>query len=176
MITLNILFWMYVILFAFIGAIRGWAREILVLAGVIVAIFVVNILETFVPFIRDALNPEASFWVRFSVLIILTFFGYQGPNLTRLAQSGKFVRDKLQDILLGIFLGAVNGYMFFGTAWYYLHQANYFFEWITPPDQISDAGQKALRLLEILPPQWLEEPVIYIAVALAFIFILVVFI
>ncbi len=176
MISLNVLFWMYVILFAFIGALRGWARESVVLAGVIVAIFVINILENFVPFIRDALKPEARFWVRFAVLIILTFFGYQGPNLTRLAQSGKFVRDKLQDILLGIFLGAVNGYMFFGTAWYYLNDANYFFEWISPPDLVTDAGQKALRLLEMLPPQWLDEPVIYIAVALAFIFILVVFI
>ncbi len=176
MISLNVLFWMYVILFAIIGAMRGWAREILVTSGVIVAIFVINILENIVPFIRDALQPEARFWVRMAVLIIMTFFGYQGPNLPKLIDSGKFVRDKIQDILLGIFLGAVNGYMIFGTAWYFLKEAAYPFKWITPPDQLTDAGQKALRLLEIVPPEWLKEPVIYIAVAVSFVFVLVVFI
>ncbi len=95
---------------------RGWAKEILVTAGVIVAIFVVTIIENFIPFTRDALTPETSFTVRIAVLALLTFFGYQGPNLRRAIDSGKFVRDHFQDILLGVFLGAINGYMIFGTT------------------------------------------------------------
>ena len=50
MISLSVLFWIYVIMFALIGAMRGWAKEVLVTSGVIVALFLVTILETFVPF------------------------------------------------------------------------------------------------------------------------------
>lgn len=176
MISLSVLFWMYVVLFALIGAMRGWAKEILVTSGVIVALFLVTIMENFIPFIRDSLTPQSSFWVRMIVLAVMTFFGYQGPNIPRMIESGKFVRDRFEDVLLGIFLGAVNGYMIFGTAWYYLREAGYPFDWITAPDQLTDAGQNIQGLIEILPPQWLQAPVIYIAVAVAFMFILVVFI
>jgi hypothetical protein len=91
-------------------------------------------------------------------------------------ESGRFVRDRFEDILLGSILGAVNGYLIFGTAWFYLHEANYPFEWISAPDPITEAGQKAMQIIEMLPPQWLQAPIIYIAVAIAFVFILVVFI
>lgn len=176
MISLSVLFWMYVILFALIGAMRGWAKEILVTAGVIVSIFVITIIEKFIPFTRDALEADTAFTVRIAVLALLTFFGYQGPNLPRVVDSGKFVRDRFQDVLLGVFIGAINGYMIFGTAWYYLIEAGYPFEWITAPDPLTEAGKNALELIKLLPPQWLTTPAIYIAVALAFVFILVVFI
>ncbi|MEA3326230.1 MAG: hypothetical protein U9R53_02845 [Chloroflexota bacterium] len=176
MISLSVLFWMYVVLFAMIGAMRGWAKEILVTAGVILAIFVVTVIEKLIPFTRDALTPGTSFTVRISVLALLTFFGYQGPNLPRVIESGKFVRDRFQDVLLGVFLGAINGYMIFGTAWFYLIEADYPFDWITAPDSLTEAGKNAIQLVKLLPPQWLCPPAIYIAVALAFVFILVVFI
>ena len=96
MISLPVLFWMYVVLFAMIGAMRGWAKEILVTAGVIVAFFVVTVIENFIPFIRDSLTPQTSFWVRMGVLGVLTFFGYQGPNLRRFLESGRFVRDRFE--------------------------------------------------------------------------------
>ncbi|QRN83357.1 hypothetical protein JR338_00960 [Chloroflexota bacterium] len=176
MISLSVLFWIFVVLFAIIGAMRGWAKEILVTSGVIVAIFVITILETFIPGVRDNVNPNSQFWLRIGILAGLTFFGYQGPNIPRLIDSGKFIRDRFQDVLLGIFLGAVNGYMIFGTAWYYLDFAGYPFKWITAPDQVTEAGLKAASLLKTLPPVWLQSPVIYIAVAISFIFILVVFI
>ena len=176
MISLSVLFWMYVVLFALIGGMRGWAKEILVTAGVVVAMFLVTILETFIPFVRDSLTPESSFWVRMGILGAMTFFGYQGPNLPRLVETGRFVRDRFEDILLGIFLGAVNGYLIFGTAWFYLKEANYPFDWILAPDLTTEAGQNMLGLLDILPPVWLQPPLLYIAVAVAFVFILVVFI
>ncbi|HAF49032.1 MAG TPA: hypothetical protein DCL08_07315 [Anaerolineaceae bacterium] len=167
---------MYVVLFALIGAMRGWAKEILVSAGVVVALFVVTVIENYIPIISESLTPQSTFWVRIGVLGILTFFGYQGPNLRRLIESGRFVRDRFEDVLLGGFLGAVNGYLIFGSAWFFLHQAGYPFDWISAPDPITEAGQKAMQIIKFLPPQWLEGPIIYIAVAIAFVFILVVFI
>lgn len=176
MISLSVLFWMYVIMFALIGAMRGWAKEILVTSGVILALFLVTVLETFIPFFRNNLTAESSFWVRMVILILMVFFGYQGPKIPRMIESRKFVRERFEDVLLGCFLGGVNGYLIFGTAWYFLMEAGYPFAWISPPDTLTEAGQNALGLIEILPPQWLQPPLIYIAVALAFVFILVVFI
>jgi hypothetical protein len=173
MISLSVLFWIFVIMFALIGGMRGWAKELLVTSGVIVALFLVAIMENYIPLIRDGLTEQSSFWVQMSVLVVMAFFGYQGPNIPRIMESGKFVRDKFQDVLLGIFIGGINGYMIFGSAWYYLMEADYPFDWISAP---TDLSQNAMGIINILPPQWMQPPVVYVAVAIAFVFILVVFI
>lgn len=179
MISLNAVFWILVGLFALIGGVRGWAREILVTFGVILSLFIMNVLERFVPFINDTLAvtaPTELFWLRVVILGLLVFFGYQTPNIPRIAASGRFVRERLQDILLGFFLGAVNGFMIWGTVWYFLNAANYPFAIILPPDPATPMGQAAERLMAFLPPQWLGSPVVYFAVAIAFVFVMVVFI
>lgn len=175
MISLSVLFWMYVAMFAMIGAMRGWAKEVLVISGVIVAQFLVTILETYIPFLKN-MAPISAFWVRIVILILMVFFAYQSPKIPRNLDNRKFMRDRFEDILLGLVIGGVNGYMIFGTAWYYLKEAGYPFNWITPPDTITETGQSAIRLIEILPPQWLQPPLTYIAVAVAFVLVLVVFI
>ncbi len=182
MVSLNVVFWLLVILFALVGGVRGWAREILVTFAVVLAMFIITVLERFVPFIRILREnaPETLFWMRAIVLLSLVFFGYQTPNLPRIAQAGKFARERLQDILLGFFLGAVNGFMVWGTLWWFLHNADYPFPIITAPDPNTVMGQEALRLINLLPPEWLMAetgtPIIYFAVAIAFVFVLVVFI
>jgi len=172
-VSLTVLFWMYIILFAFIGTIRGWAKELLVTFGVILAIFIITVL---LPFIDGGFDPETLFWVRLIILGLLVFFGYQTPNIRKLAESGVFIRERLQDFVLGIFLGAINGFLFFGTAWFYLHEAGYPFDAIAAPDATTAAGQAALNLINILPPNWLQVPAIYFAIAISFVFVLVVFI
>ncbi len=74
------------------------------------------------------------------LLIVLVFFGYQTPNIPRLAGSGRFARERLQDSLLGLFLGALNGYLVWGTFWYFLDQARYPFPASSPPD-LTAIGQ-----------------------------------
>jgi hypothetical protein len=176
MLSLTFVFWVFVLLFAIIGAMRGWARELLVCFAAILALFIISVLERFIPVVRDTLMGESRFWVRAGVIGLLVFFGYQTPNIPRLAQSNRFVREHLQDVLLGVFLGAVNGYLIFGTLWFYMHDANYPFAYITPPSPVDALGEAALKLIPMLPPAWLASPLIYFAVAVAFIFVLVVFI
>jgi len=159
--------------------VRGWAREILVTFGVILSLFVLTVLERFVPFIRDTLPvtaPDTLFWLRAIIILVLVFFSFQTPNLPRIAESGRFARERLQDTLLGFFLGAVNGFMIWGAIWYFLHQAAYPFAIVTAPDPATPIGESALRLMPFLPPAWLGTPAVYFAVAIAFIFVLVVFI
>ncbi len=176
MISLTVVFWMYVVLFAFIGGMRGWAKEMLVSFSVILALTFINLLDHYVPYIRDVLPRQSAdlFWLRTSIIIILVFFGYQSPNLQRLAP--KMTREKLEHTILGVFFGAVNGYLIAGSIWYYMADAKYPFSIITAPDTKTAFGKMALSLLQYLPPHWLGVPGIYFAVVLAFIFVIVVFV
>jgi uncharacterized membrane protein required for colicin V production len=179
MIGLNVLFWVFVILFAVIGITRGWAKEVLVSFSVILGLFLLNVLEKYVPIIRDEmmLDPDGTiFWIRIGLILFLVFFGYETPHLPRLAESNKFIREKFQDSLLGFFIGGLNGYLIFGTLWYFIDAAGYPFSIITPPVAGTPVGDAAITLLSYLPPVWLGIPVIYFAVALCFVFVLVVFI
>lgn len=180
MISLNVLLWLFIILFALIGAMRGWAKELLVTFSVILALFTLTVLEAYMPFFKETIEnsqPATVFWLKSGILAALVFFGYQTPKIPKLVESGRFVRNMVQDSLLGFVLGGVNGYLVFGTLWYYLHTAGYPFPVVIPPDALTHAGQEALRWIEYLPPSWLmATPVIYIAVAVCFVFVLVVFI
>lgn len=176
MVSLTFVFWMYVVLFSVIGAMRGWAKELLVSFSVILALTFLTLLERYVPFVQNLRSADttALFWLRSIILTLLVFFGYQSPNIARFAP--KMTREKLQDVLLGIFLGCINGYLVMGTLWYYLHDAAYPFPAITPPVEGTAAGNAALNLLKYMPPRLLGVPAIYFAVVLAFVFVLVVFI
>ena len=180
MVSLDVIFWVFIILFGIVGMMRGWAKELMVTFAVVLALFIVTVLEKYVPFVskmvRDATRPGgapvAVFWLRAGLLVTLTFFGYQTPSIPRLAGSGRFARDKLQDSLLGMFLGALNGYLVWGTFWFFLDQARYPFPGIITPN-LTDAAK---ALVAFLPPNWLlGVPVIFFAVAIAFAFVLVVF-
>jgi uncharacterized membrane protein required for colicin V production len=167
-----------VAVFALIGMSRGWAKEMLVTFSVILMLFIINVLERFVPFLRDNgadLPGNIYFWVRAGLLIALVFFGYQSPNMPRLAATNRFARDRLQDWLLGFFLGAINGYLIVGTLWFYMDTAGYPFDAIVNPANTQYAEETA-RIIATLPPQWLGTPAIYFAVAIAFAFVLVVFV
>ena len=178
MVSLTVLFWLFVVLFAIIGAMRGWAKEILVTFSVLIAIFIIVLMETYLPLLSPDSNISQStrFWIQTGVIGILVFFGYQTPNLTALA-GPRFARDRVQDILLGLILGAVNGYLIVGSIWYYMAAAGYPFQpYFIPPDPNTAMGAAALELLDKMPPVFLVPPWIYFAVAIAFLFVVVVFI
>ena len=178
MVYLNFIFICFVILFAIIGAMRGWAKEMMVTASAVLALFVITVLETYVKGLTQTYAEPGStgqFWLRVTILVLLAFFGYQTPNLPRVG-GDRFARERLQDSLLGIFLGALNGYLIVGSIWYFLAQANYqAISYIIPPDPNSIPGQAAIKLLEWMAPAWLGVPFIYFAIALSFIFVIVVF-
>jgi len=184
LIGLNAIFWMFIIIFGIIGAMRGWAKELLVTFAVILTLFIITVLEKLLPVVGPALtkSPDINFWVRMALLIGLVFFGYQSPSIPRLASNNRFARDKLQDSLLGFILGAINAYLFVGSILWYLQDAytlmgnQYPINFIIPPDPTSEIGIAYYDLVQRLPPAWLSGIGIYIAVAMAFTFVLIVFI
>lgn len=187
MIALNFAFWIFVIFYAVIGAMRGWAKELLVTFSTILAIFIVIIVERFAPFVTDfqqaagqAAGAPMDFWVRSGLMIIFTFFGYQTPRLPRI-QTAKLARERVQDVILGALVGAVNGYMIMGSLWFFLDQINYQLnetvaQYVFAPDPLTIPGQRAIELIAVLPPAWLVVPWIYFIIALAFAFVVIVFV
>ncbi|HEY76058.1 MAG TPA: hypothetical protein G4O00_07750 [Thermoflexia bacterium] len=148
MIPMHTVFFVMVVVFAFIGSLRGWAKELIVAFSVVLALFIEQVLTTMVPPIRDlwgALQPMSRFWIRLSVFSIIVLFGYASPTLSR-HLSAKAARERLQDILLGFFLGLLNGLLIVGTLWFYLDEAQYG----VPPDQVQlqpkldEQGQQVL--------------------------------
>jgi len=177
MISLVALFGMFVVLFAIIGAMRGWAKELLVTSAIVLGLFLNAILEAYVEPFRTALATQpgsAQFVIRGVLLLLLAFFGYQTPNLRAL--QPKVVRERLEEILLGLFMGALNGYLFVGSLWYYLHQAGYPTELIVRPEEGTALATQINDLVAYLPPAILGVPQIYFAVGVVFVFIIVVFV
>jgi uncharacterized membrane protein required for colicin V production len=179
MISLDILFYIFIFIFALIGAIRGWAKEVIATFGTILGLFILTVLETFVPAVESYLtNSPIQSQIGFKSFVFgfIVFCAYQTPNLPMFGQNQRFKNDRLQDIILGFLIGGANGFMIFGTIWYFVHQGNYPFSFIIEPIANTTTGNAALQLIELLPPAWLVSPFIYFAIAIAFMFVLVVFI
>lgn len=175
MMSIYYIFWMYVVLFGVIGAMRGWAKELLVIFSVVTALAVNLLLEKYIPLVRDLDKAGTNImWIRIVILAALVYFGYQTVNFQRFAP--KAAREKLQDVLFGLVLGGINGYLIAGSVLYYIHVANY-----PNPNVISRATDPAIaevveRMMAVMPPRFLGEPGIYFAVILILIFIIVVYI
>ncbi|HLE15016.1 MAG TPA: hypothetical protein VI776_09725 [Anaerolineales bacterium] len=177
MVSLYALFWIFVTIFAIIGAVRGWAKEVLVTFSSILAIFIIVLLTTYIPFMKPDSGMSAStrFYIQLFVVSIMVIFGYLTPKV-RGVLGDRLARQRFADILLGLVIGALNGYLIIGTIWYYMDASNYPISFITGPNPDTDVGQAAISLLNNMPPNYLVPPWIYFAVALAFIFVVVVFI
>jgi Colicin V production protein len=176
MMSIVYVFWMYVILFAVIGAMRGWAKELLVAFSVITALAVNLLLEKYIPLVRDLPKNTASlFWIRTIILLALVYFGYQTvASIPRLAS--KAARERLQDALFGAVLGGINGYFVAGTILFYNHVAEYPYKNIISPATDPVIIQAVDLMMKYMPPRLLGEPGIYFAVIIILIFIIVVYI
>jgi len=181
MMSLTAVFWMYVLFFGVVGGMRGWAKEILVVFAMVLALFIDTLLKTFLPGFDIALSSQggmARFVVRGLFFILLALFGYESPALSSII-GAKARREKFQDIMLGAVLGAINGYLIFGTLWFYMNEAGYPVPQVVSPadPRVSDVIAVDLAAyVRYLPPNLLGVPYIYFAVALAFVFVIIVFV
>lgn len=188
MIPLNTVFWGLVFFFGLIGALRGWAKEVLVSFSVLLALFIQQVFGHYVLDGQSAYLPVLlsdsniavpatystdQFYVCVVLLLALTFFGYASPTLAAQTLGTRVRRERIQEAVLGFFLGLVNGYLILGTLWFYLHKVGYKVGGITTPLE----GTSALTFATTyLLPLWLSVPLLYVSVALAFVFVIIVFV
>ncbi len=96
-----------------------------------------------------------------SVLIVTAFLAYQGQDTLAFKWQAP---PGAVGVLLGGLVGALNGYLIFGTFWYYLHQLNYpiqRYAWFRA--EFTEAAQTMINLL----PQNLASGMVMAALALA---------
>jgi len=175
MMSIIYVFWMYVFLFAIIGWMRGWAKELLVSFSVILSLALNHVIRRYIPLAANLADTDVSlFWVRSIILLVLVYFGYQTViSIPHLAAKGR--TEKLQDTLFGAFLGGLNGYLVAGSILYYIDRTGYAFQNVIQAPQ-GDMAVAVQQMMQYMPPQLLGEPGIYFAIILAFVFVLVVYI
>ncbi len=178
MMSIVYVFWMYVVLFAIIGWMRGWAKELLVSFSVILSLALNHVIRRYIPIAANLPETDVTlFWVRALVLIVLVYFGYQTViSIPHLVSRSSAARERLQDTLFGAFLGALNGYLVAGSLLYYMHIADYPFPDVIAKPSNPELLQTVNQMMNYMPPQLLGEPGIYFAIILAFVFVLVVYI
>jgi uncharacterized membrane protein required for colicin V production len=176
MIALVAVFFLLLLMFGFIGASRGWGKEVLVVASVILALAAISLLEDLLrlgTFIKD---PLTLFWVRITILTLLVYFGYQSPKVSRIAKATER-RAQIGEKILGFFMGMVSGYFVIGSYWYFASVVDYasLAKYVQPATpSVQDA---TVWVMSILPPVWLDEPVkVFVAVVLIFILVIVYFV
>jgi hypothetical protein len=175
MIALVMVFVIFLIFFGFIGASRGWAKEVLVIASVILALAVITLLEDLLKLDQMIKNDVVWYWIRMFILFTLVLFGYQSPKVQRISKATE-KRAQIGDWILGFLMGMISGYFVVGTAWYYSNEAGYplINEFIRPP--AANFAEATERVLAILPPTWLDTPLaVFVAVVFIFVFVIIFF-
>lgn len=175
MIALVMVFLVFLIFFGFIGASRGWAKEVLVIASVILALAIITLLEDLLKLDQMIKNDVVWYWIRMFILFTLVLFGYQSPKVQRISKATE-KRAQIGDWILGFLMGMISGYFVVGTAWYYSNEAGYplINEFIRPP--AANFAEATERVLAILPPTWLDTPLaVFVAVVFIFVFVIIFF-
>lgn len=175
MVQLSTILWTLIILFAVIGLLRGWTREIVSTAGIILALFATWQFDGILlrPLTQGA-TAQQTFFLYAGILTIITFFAYQTPSIAARLSENRYWgsrREGLQERLLGLVVGGVNGYLFFGSIWYYLDASGYpFSPFIVPPAQ----GSASSDMVASLPLIFLVQGnLLTILVVVLFLFVII---
>jgi hypothetical protein len=141
--------------FAIIGFLRGYSKELISTAGIILGLFA---LFQFDSLLRGtllvSLNRDQVFIVQALIFIAIVFFAYQtrgfiGGSPGRQGVDG---RDRLQSSILGGIFGFLNGYLIWGSLWYFMDINEY----PLAPHVIAPApGSPSDQVRSILPLVWL---------------------
>ncbi len=221
MITLETVFWSMVIFFALMGLLRGWTKEVIATAGLVLSLFALslaastNLITLLVadpsnygilgqPSVLEAYNRsidplflpdplvagqiaalKREFFILSLIHLGIVFFSYQGPTLAGAALRDRLrVRDSVQDKLLGGLIGAINGYLIFGTLWTFLEyrvtlpaitRLDAGFQYVFYPTISRPADALAMPLLEQLPLPLLGPFLPFLVVGM-FLFVIIVMI
>jgi uncharacterized membrane protein required for colicin V production len=192
MISLFAAFWITVVFFALVGAMRGWSKEVIAMAGLTLSLFTINTFGSILIRLLGGIGGDApvadimiqmrrQYWVLGSIHLIIAFFSYQSVALIRARLAP---REKVQERLLGLIFGAVNGYLVIGTLWSLLEYRLTVDGWLRLPPNFPYAFDPYLTrpvginpaqdlLLTHLPIPWLV-PWLPILIVLIFLFVIVV--
>ena len=163
MVQIQELFVILIVVMGVIGMVRGFLKELGVTLVLIATLFA---LDRLIPIVNNFVNsggfgflglgpvPETQstdniLFVLFTAMMVAaTYIAYQGETL---AYEGNNPRG-IVGALLGFLIGAVNGYLLFGTVWWLANFYQYPFGLVAQPlpdgaQQIVNSGLLPLELL-----------------------------
>jgi hypothetical protein len=140
-------------MFGVIGFMRGWTKELIATAGIVLALFTLKQLETLVVDPLTDGKQDSKFYLQSAILIALAFLAYHTPP-ERLARAGRRVsnREGVQDGILGTLVGMLNGYLLIGSLWWYMDNLEYP---LSPHILPVAPGSASAQWVDILPLSWL---------------------
>ncbi len=175
MIQLSAVMVLMAVFFGLIGFLRGWNKELISTAGIVLGLFA---LYQFDALLRGTLlagvNRDQVFFVQALIFIVIVYFAYQqraimGDDVRR-AREG---RDRLQEGILGGIVGFVNGYLIWGSLWYFMDINEYpFAPYIIAPSPGSPSDQ-ARNLLPLVLLGGGTGDLLAVAVIILFVIVLV---
>jgi uncharacterized membrane protein required for colicin V production len=153
MVQLTVLLTMMALLFGYIGFTRGWNKELIATSGIILGLFTLFQFDDVLTNLLVSFPPEQAFALRAIIFSTIVFFAYQtraliGEDATRARSSGSDGRDNLQSSVLGGLVGALNGYLIWGTLWYFQHVENYP---LSPYISAPQPGSPSANFVDSLP-------------------------
>lgn len=162
MIRLDTVFWIFVALFALIGALRGVAKEILVSASIVGIMFFFSLIQQFAPAIWESFtrDPATGFFVETAAIGLAALFGYSGPALS-VQLAGRAKREKGVEIIAGFAVGFINGWLIAGSVLFFLHRAGYPFPGVLQP---PGPNSPLMDMLAWMPPELMKPPLLYFMV------------
>jgi hypothetical protein len=163
MVQIQELFVILIVVMGIVGVVRGFLRELGVTLVLIATLFA---LDRLIPIINGFVNnggfgflglgpvPETQstdnivFLIFAAMMIGAAYIAYQGETLAYEGSNPKGIVGTL----LGFLIGAVNGYLLFGTLWWLMNFYQYPFGLVATPlpagaDQIVMSGLLPLELL-----------------------------
>ncbi|MSP12954.1 MAG: hypothetical protein EXR62_08350 [Chloroflexi bacterium] len=181
---IEILFFTIVLIFAAIGVVRGFLRELGATLIILVAIYIVadlldsrRLLATGVRAVNTAYpNPIAGgldralssetilFLLYTTIIIAVTFMSYQGDTLDFKGKNP----PGLSGAFMGGLVGAINGYLVGGTIWAYMDKFGYPTKelGLIRPDLLSSFAKMLISYLPIPMLEPLLLPLVLILILL----------
>jgi hypothetical protein len=118
MIEIYSMMWISVVFFAIIGMVRGWGRELITLAGVILSLFALFQFDALLRGVLLASVPnDQVFLVEIFLFSLILYFTYRTRGGGAVSDPK---RSRVGDAVLGGLMGALNGYLIWGAVWYFL--------------------------------------------------------
>jgi hypothetical protein len=138
------------------------------------------------PSIGEAIaGLRREFYILAIIHMGIAFFSYQGPTLAgRVVGDRLRVRDSVQDKMLGAIIGAINGYLIFGTLWNFLEyrvtlpdmpRLTQGFNYAFFPSIERPAAAMSMQILDLLPLAVLGPFLPFVVVGM-FLFVIIVMI
>jgi hypothetical protein len=164
-----------ILMFAAVGYMRGWTKELLATAGIVLALFALKQFETLLIDPLTQGEQKSKFYLQATILLILAFFAYQTPpeRLSRGTGRRNAAREGLQEGILGALVGALNGYLLIGSLWWYLDNLEYpLSPYITP----VVPGSASAEMVNRLPLSWMlsgDGSILSLVMVGLFIFVIV---